>query len=62
MRYLVALGLLVLAGCVTVTPADRAAGYAAEAKGVDALCKAYRFDRAMGLTPDVPRMSELCEK
>lgn len=55
-----------VAGCAalasaSVTPADRAAGYAAEAKAVAGLCKAYRFDRAAGLVPDVPAMTELCK-
>jgi hypothetical protein len=44
-----------------VTPADRAAGYAAEAKAISAACKAYRFDRAAGLVPEVPAMAELCK-
>lgn len=44
-----------------VTPADRAQGYASEAKAVGALCKAYRFDRAAVLVEEVPAMVELCK-
>jgi hypothetical protein len=54
---------LLLTGCAalqSVAPADRAAGYGAEAKAVNALCKAYRFDRASGLVNDVPEMSKVC--
>lgn len=57
------LGAVVLSGCalLSVTPADRAQGYAAEARAVSALCKAYRFDRSVGLVADVPAMSEVCK-
>lgn len=58
---LIALAAVVLSGCgLRVTPADRAAGYAAEAKTMGALCKAYRFDRATGLVAEVPSMAKLC--
>jgi hypothetical protein len=63
--YAVCLAALALSlGCsalASVTPSHRAQGYAAEAKAVATLCKAYRFDRAAGLVPDVPAMTELCE-
>lgn len=58
-----ALVLACLFGCAalsSVTPADRAQAYAAEARGVATLCKAYRFDRSVGLVADVPAMTELC--
>jgi hypothetical protein len=44
-----------------VTPADRAKAYEAEANTAKLECKAYKFDRAAGLVPEVPAMSELCE-
>jgi hypothetical protein len=59
-----ALGSALSLGCAALqgaTPADRAAGYAAEAKTVGALCKAYHFDRSVGLVPDVPAMAEICK-
>jgi len=66
--YAVALAAFVLGsalslGCAalsSVTPADRAAGYEAEAKSIGALCEAYRFDRAAGLVADVPAMAKVC--
>jgi hypothetical protein len=45
----------------SVTPADRAKAYDAEAKSAQLACKTYRFDRAVGLVPDVPAMTALCE-
>ncbi len=57
-------GLLLGSGCAalgSVTPADRATAYESEARGVATLCKAYRFDRSVGLVPDVPAMTELCK-
>jgi hypothetical protein len=56
--------VIVLAGCAafqSITPAHRAQGYELDAKAARLACKAYRFDRAAGLVPDVPAMSELCE-
>lgn len=44
----------------SVTPADRAEAYTAQAKTAELACKAYRFDLASGLTPDVPAMTKLC--
>ncbi len=46
----------------SVTPADRASAYEAQAGAVQAACKAYAFDRAAGLVPEVPAMVELCER
>ena len=60
----IALALTVLIGCgaaFKVTPADRQAAYQKEAQTVQVLCKAYLFDRAMGLTLEAPAMTELCE-
>ena len=54
---------LALTGCSafrSVTPADRAEAYAAQAKTAELACKAYVFDRAAGLTPEVPAMAKLC--
>ena len=45
----------------SVTPADRAAGYAAHAKGHTYACKAYAFDLQQGLVEDVPEMARVCE-
>lgn len=53
----------VIVGCGAfrnITPADRAEAYAAHAKTTELACKAYRFDLATGLTPDVPAMAMLC--
>ena len=64
----VTLGLLLIAvGCVTgcaalgsITPAGRQVAYQKEAQTVEVLCKAYRFDRATGLTLEAPAMTRLC--
>lgn len=64
LAFLGALGLGSLIGCASlraVTPADRAKAYAAEAAAAQTACKAYRFDRSVGLVADVPAMSALCE-
>jgi len=58
------LGSAVSLGCAapaSVTPADRAHAYAAEARAVAVACKAYRFDRAAELVPEVPAMARLCD-
>ncbi len=44
----------------SVTPADRAEAYTAQAKAVELACKAYRFDVATGRVADVPSMAKLC--
>lgn len=57
------LGFTGLAGCSSlarVTPADRAAGYTAQAKAAELSCRAYVFDRAHGLVDEVPAMVKLC--
>jgi hypothetical protein len=59
---LVAFAMVGCAALRSVTPADRAAGYGAEARAVGTLCKAYRFDRAAGLVTDVPAMTAICSK
>lgn len=55
--------LVPVTGCSalrSVTPADRAEAYAGQAKAAELACKAYTFDLAAGLTPDVPAMTKLC--
>ena len=55
---------LTLSGCALlgkVTPADRAAAYAREAQAAALECKAYKFDRGLGLTDEVPAMAALCK-
>ena len=55
---------LPILGCAAlqnITPAQRAAAYEREAVGVSVLCKAYRFDRASGLTDAAPKMAKACE-
>ena len=57
--------LISCGGCAVfarVTPADRARAYEGEARAVEVLCKAYRFDRATGLTNEAPAMAELCRE
>jgi len=60
----VLLGLaLVTCACATlqnVSPADRAKAYDTAAASARAECKAYAFDRATELVPDVPSMTALC--
>lgn len=51
-------------GCAAlqnITPADRAAAYERDAAGMSVLCKAYRFDRASGLSDAAPKMAKACE-
>ncbi len=50
-------------GCAAlskVTPAERATAYAGEAKALQAVCDAYRFDSEAGLTDEVPELEKLC--
>lgn len=57
------LAVVTQSGCSafrSVTPADRADAYAAQARATELTCKAYRFDRASGLVGDVPTMAKLC--
>lgn len=59
-----ALCAFLFAGCAAfsnVTPAERAEGYGRIAEATRAECKAYNFDRTMGLVVEVPRMAELCK-
>jgi hypothetical protein len=61
---LLVIGFALVLGCAalrSVTPADRAAAYARDAQAAAVACKSYRFDRSVGLTPDVPAMTELCK-
>jgi hypothetical protein len=48
-------------GCARVTPEQRAIVYAHEAKAMSAICKAYRFDRATGLVPEVAEAEIVCK-
>lgn len=57
---LVALCACACAALQSVTPETRAAAYAREAQGVTAMCKAYRFDRSVGLVGEVPEMARVC--
>lgn len=57
--------VLVIGGCAalnlnSVTPAQRAATYQREGQAGSVACKAYKFDRALGLTNEAPAMTELC--
>jgi hypothetical protein len=52
--------VLCLAGCSPATPSDREVMYATFARDHEFKCKAYRFDLASGLTPEVPAMTEAC--
>lgn len=54
---------MALSGCAAfgkVTPQDRQTVYELEGKSDLALCKAYRFDLASGLTEPAPSMAKLC--
>jgi hypothetical protein len=53
--------ILALNGCASITPENRAKGYALEAADFRFKCKAYRFDRSAGLVGDVPTMTEACK-
>lgn len=52
---------LFLMGCSAITPDDRAKAYSLYAKDFNVKCRAYRFDRSVGLTPEVPEMKEACK-
>lgn len=58
------IGLLLGSGCAyfsKVTPEVRASAYESHARASAVACKAYKFDRATGLTLDVPAMNALCK-
>lgn len=56
------LGGLGCAALSSVKPTDRAHAYEAVPKTVKAECEAYAFDRASGLVPEVPAMTDLCKR
>ena len=61
----VSLWLCCLIGCAAamkVTPEQRASVYQREGQAAQALCKAYLFDRSLGLTNEAPAMAKLCGK
>lgn len=53
--------VLMLSGCASVTPQDRAEAYRYFAKDVKFKCAAYHFDLSANLTPEVPEMTEVCK-
>lgn len=52
---------LLLIGCASVTPDDRAKVYLIRAHEWTLQCKAYQFDRSVGLVEEVPDMAKACK-